>query len=871
MKLNTIQKQRKEFSEVWCGAKNKFCGFCFRERYALAAFALTYAALIVFAIIRKLAPFGQYSLLSIDLHGQYYPMMTEKLSDFFSVWSWHGGLGFSSVAQSAYYTNSLFLLLLAPFSEYARIAVLDLVIFLKLALAAGFFAYYLERRCRRTSLFVTAFGVAYGLSSYMTAFIAQPMWLDVVLLLPLILSGLECMMRGENPLRYTLLLALAIFSNFYISFALCLFLVLWFLVCLLSEKRRSVREILKVGGKFAGFSVLAGMLCAFTLLPLLANMENWISSSLSFSGELQWYHSASAIADAFSFGVKASREYGVANVFCGSASLFFLLAFLLNREIPLKKRLSHTALAILLFVSFEVNLLDFIWHGLHFPNQLPGRQSFLFIFILLACACETLTHRKGLGAARLFLSYIPAAAVLFMGLSESKNAIGRVVSALFLTLVLLLLTLSLITWNKKTFSTWCVSTLALVLLSETLVNGIFVACQYVGATDAVGYVTNEADMRELTKKYESGKHSFYRSEVSPNFTFNTGQLYGVKGITYYSSTMNGQNYRLFERLGNRVYAQNVSTIYQPTPMQDMMFGVKYYYMRSGRRLDYGSLVEKAETVSVYESPYALPVAYAADDALKRFMTVSVEEPDVYESIELQAKFVTLAAGLDATLIDEAITAEPLVRNGRIDGKYIRVTDTDSEVSYYAEFFAQKDGWFYLDFDFKVGNYTAYVNGSGKRSGACGSDPLTSMGYVKKGDWVSVEIKVKGYSTIMGGVNGWIVDDAALANAHETLAAGGLQIHSASNTKIKGMVYVQKDGVLYSSIPAENGWDVYIDGEKQKTYDLDAGLLCCDITAGTHIVEYRYHAPGLSLGIAVSLAAAIILASYIYYIKKKSLV
>ncbi|MCK9350692.1 MAG: YfhO family protein, partial [Clostridiales bacterium] len=35
------------------------------------------------------------------------------------------------------------------------------------------------------------------------------------------------------------------------------------------------------------------------------------------------------------------------------------------------------------YFSFNLNILDYLWHGFHFPNQLPARQSFLFIFVLL--------------------------------------------------------------------------------------------------------------------------------------------------------------------------------------------------------------------------------------------------------------------------------------------------------------------------------------------------------------------------------------------------------------------------------------------------------------------------------------------------------
>lgn len=844
MKLNIVQE--------------KMRGWLSRNRYTLTAFGLTYIALIIFAIARGLAPFGAYSLLSIDLHGQYYPMMLEKLSHPFSVWSWDGALGFSSAAQSAYYTNSLFIWLLAPFQGYARIAVLDLTIFLKLALAASFFTYYLEEKHGKKCFFGAVFGVAYGLSAYMTSFISQPMWLDVVLLLPLILNGFDRMMAGKGPFRYTVLLALAIFANFYISISLCIFLVLWFICAQLPQRLFSLKQKAVCVGRFAGFSLLAGMLAAVTLLPLLANMENWHASSLSFSGDIQFYHSFSEFAQAFSFGAKASREYGVANLFCGSAAVFLSLTYLFNREISLRERLPRFALLLFLAVSFECNLLDYIWHGLHFPNQLPARQSYLFIFLILALGYESLIHRHGLDIIRLFVSFLLSAGFLAAALPKTKNLLGISISALVLISVLVLLII--VIKGKDSLRRAASWAMALVLLCDVLANGVYVLDMYAGSTNALDYVACESDMRKLTKKYESRKNDFYRSEVYPNFTFNTGQLYGVKGVTYYSSTMNTARYALFKNLGNRIYAQNVSAVYQPTPMQDMMFGVKYHYMRIGRSLAYGNPVEKTQMVTVYESPYALPIAYAVSPAIKEFMTVSVEEPTVYEGIALQTKFISLAAGLERDVAIEAYCGEPRTENATVNGKYMHIRDTDSEALYSVEFYAQRDGYFYIDFDFKVGTYTAFVNGAGKRTGACASDPLLSMGYVKKGDSISVTVTVKGYQTVWADMSGWILDKDALDRAYEKLSAGGLRVERATDTRIMGTIAVSEDSVLYSSIPYENGWSVYIDGEKQKTYDLGAGLLACDIAAGTHTVEYRYLAPGLVMGILLTLSSAAILVS-----------
>ena len=840
----------------------RFKKFLFRYKYVFGAFAITLLSLIVYAIAAKIAPFGQYALLSMDMHGQYYPMMIQKLENFFSLWSWNGSLGFSAIAQSAYYTNSIFLILLAPFSDYARICALDMMIFFKISLASAFFTFYLEKKFEKYDALSMAFGAAYGLSAYLTAYILQPMWLDIVLLLPLILYALDRLTEGKNPIPYILLLALAIFSNFYISWAVCLFLVLWFAVSLIAGKKRSFRAVIKTAAVFGVSSLAAGMLCAVTLFPLVSHMDHWISSSIGFDQPLEWYHELWQIADSFAFACPPSWEFGPANVFCGSATLFFILTFLLNREILLRKRISFTLLAIFLFVSFEFNLLDFIWHGLHFPNQLPGRQSFLFVFLVLLMGYETVSAYRGLTFPRLALSFLGGCGFFFIGLQKSKNITGRWFSVLMIAAVFIFLLVMTVMKNREKFIRWAKGALALVLLIDVCANGIFVLCWYSRVSDGALYAREAALLDSYTEKYESTKKDFYRTETVSNFTFNPGQLYGMKGISYYSSTMNGEMYHLLENLGNRVYAKNVSSVYLPTPLQDMMFGVRYYYMRGNRSLSYGNFLEKEDLLSVYESPYALPVAYAVNPKIAEI------EGSEKTGIALQEKFLGLASGKGSGWVYENIHGIPEISNGIYKGGYLYARDPESEYTYSVEFMTERKGYFFIESDFNQGNYEIFVNGIKKKTGSCGAEPMIDVGYLRDGDEITVKVKIKGYAAVRCGIRGYTMTKGQLNAVYQKLSEQSLQVESASDTRIKGQITVTEDSVLYASIPAEKGWNVYIDGEKQETYDLGMGLLFCDINAGTHTVEYRYHAPGFALGLSISTVTALTLLAVWFFVYRK---
>ncbi len=826
-----------------------------REKYVPISFFATFLFLIGFAFASELAPFGDRCLLSMDLHGQYYPMMVEKLADYFSVWSWNGGLGFSAAVQSAYYTNSVFLLIMLPFSGYGRIVALHMMIFLKLALSSAAFTYYLGKKFGKYDLFTAVFGVAYGLGAYTLAFLNQPMWLDIVLFCPLVLCAMERLLSGGSPIPYVMVLALAIYSNFYIAFALCIFLALWFVVFMIAKKWSGFRDFAKTTLTFGLASVSAGLLCAFSLIPLVMHMENWISSSVGFPTEGEWYHSFSQIADSFCAMAPMSLEYGPANVFCGSASLLLILIYVFNSAIPLKKRIVTVSLAALIFVSFEWNYLDFIWHGMHFPNQLPGRQSFLFILVVLMIGYEAVTRHEGIRMGALVFSMLATGAFFLIGMGESTNERGRIYT-FFMALGVCVLLATVLAAKKMPFLLKIARTgIAIVLAVDVCIHAGFVLGQYARTTSASAYVQNEEQMLLYAKKYQSGKDGFWRTEMTRAFSFNCGQLYGFKGLTYYSSTMNGDVYHLMDKLGNRVYARNVSTIHMPTPLQDMMFGVKYHYMNGGRTLSYGKRLEKANGISVYESPYALPVAYAVEPNIKKI------ENYHKEGIPFQEAFIGLATNMNKEFACSTNLIDVQVSNGVLADGYLYALDVESPVTYTAEHEVFYSGSLYLEFDFTVGDYQVKVNGRDFRSGSCAEFPIVDLDHLTPGDLVTVTVTTRGYGKTRCGVYAYSMNEKALSEAYQKLASEALQVEYASDTEIRGEITLAEDGVLYASIPAENGWEVYIDGEKQETYDLGLGLLFCDIEAGTHKVEYRYRAPGLALGIAISSVTAVLCVTY----------
>ena len=98
------------------------------------------------------------------------------------------------------------------------------------------------------------------------------MWLDVVFLTPLVTLGIDNIFNKNDNKKYILFLSLSIFSNFYISYMLCIFCVLYFfykLFCIYNIKidRDEIKKKIKL---FFSGSLISGLICAVIIIPLFS-------------------------------------------------------------------------------------------------------------------------------------------------------------------------------------------------------------------------------------------------------------------------------------------------------------------------------------------------------------------------------------------------------------------------------------------------------------------------------------------------------------------------------------------------------------------------------------------------------------------------
>ncbi len=96
----------------------------------------------------------------------------------------------------------------------------------------------------------------------------------------------------------------------------------------------------------------------------------------------------------------------------------------------------------------------------------------------------------------------------------------------------------------------------------------------------------------------------------------------------------------------------------------------------------------------------------------------------------------------------------------------------------------------------------------------------------------------------------------------------LKVSTMHDNYIKGTVNAENDGLLYLSIPYNDGWKVYIDGKEQETFVADIAFTGVNIDKGKHTVELIYRPVGFKAGLLMSITGIIVLAVILIYKRMK---
>ena len=806
------------------------------------SFIVPIVIMIAIYMMRDIFPFGNNCYLRSDMYHQYCPFFSElweKLRTGGSLsYTWDVGMGTNFLAIFGYYLSSPTNWFIALFPHEYMIEVMNVIIILKLAASSFTFTYYICKHTGKRHISAAIFGLFYALSAYIAAYSWNLMWLDCILLLPLIVLGLERLVNEGKGILYAVTLGLAILSNYYISIMICIALVIYFVIAMVSRPvPKDKTEYACAALRFIGYSLLAGGIAAVVLIPEICALGYTASGNFNFPETMTRYFSFITIISRHLMNIEVSTGLDhLPNVYCGVAVFILFPLYICSRKITKREKIVKVLALFVFFTAFNLNIPNFVWHGFHYPNSLPCRQSFIYIFLLLTMCYDAVKdireHKTStlggcLWGALLFLIYLGHEMV-----GEELDFKIVYTSGLFI-LIYALIILVIRKWHKIT--NFAMIALYVVAVIEATMN---MESTGYSTTSRTYYFRDYNGIETVLDNLEENDTDFYRLHKAWGYrSKNDSAWHRYSSGSIFSSTAYAHMTKFYDKLGLE-HSTNAYALNGATPVVYSFFNVKYLISNKIIEADgIFSFYDGYDGEFLYENKYVLPLGFMVPE---EFVTspayLMANNPFVVQNTMVE----------NATGITNVFTPIMFEDNG----SSITITpETDQHIYVYIT-------------NKSVDTVSASIDGKTESFKGINHGRMVDLGYVSAGSIVTVSNADDGSANISPLV--YTMDVDKYTEAMTMLASEGLEITSYDDTNISGTITASNDGYMFTSIPYDTSWTVYVDGVKTEYTTTAGAFISVPVSAGTHSIEFEYVPNGLHSGLAITIICLILLAGCIVF-------
>ncbi|MBQ8504298.1 MAG: YfhO family protein [Clostridia bacterium] len=844
-------------------------------------------------------------------------------------WDFEVGLGSDVISTFAYYSLGdpfNYLSVFVP-TEYIHYYYQFMIVF-RLYCAGLAFSYLCFQTGKRNVFAVLTGAVSYCFGAYAVyAGLKHPYFVNPMVWLPLIVLGVERILKGKSVLLFVFMVALAEFSNFYFFYMLVILTVVYVLIRLVTVYKTDIKGMVAPFIKIALSSVLAVSMGAVLFLPVVfaflgdkrSASENMYQLFYGFS-----YYKTLFRSFITSETPGAWLRPGMSILFLPSVAVLFTQR---KKNTHLKLSLATT----LIFMIFPI--FGVIFNGLSYVCN-----RWCFAFCLVASYIVVTCWNKLLSAGKKELTAVSGMSVVVTVialLTVKKISLQIIIPCLLLALVPLIL---FVAYKKKDK----INIKALqVVFSLLAVVSIFVYSYYLISPDGsdyisefsvskrfdeVSYTTNNKMLSAAEAEQEDSDFWRYTGrDLATNASF----IDGLKSTQFYWSLSNG-NISAFRNEMN--VSENTPYFYDgfdARTVLNTLSSVKYFVntVKSNTLVPYG--YEKTEIKGVWKNKFELPFGYTYDEYITEAEFDSLENSIDKETAMLES--VVLENEVDALRRSE-ITTTSIKLDYEINcrSKYVTkqgnsfvVTKNGARVDFIFEPVKKSETYFsVMNLDYVGTNpYDLYSDNeavdpdnlfsfenlgekaakkiSGKKntwqqnrkleiklagqiqSGKSFANRFIyytpnasfyanrksfdiNMGYTKKG-MTKITITFPYTGTYSFDELNIIAQPMTeyAENVNELKAETLNNLELDYNT-VKGDISLSRSKLLCMSVPYSNGWTAYVNGEKAELMRVNGMYSGLLLPEGDHEIELRYSTPGLKIGAIISLLGLAIFLALVYY-------
>jgi uncharacterized membrane protein YfhO len=809
------------------------------------------------------------------------------------------GTGFDTITTLHYYVLGDPLALLSVFMNEANGPYLyEFLILLRFYLAGLSFLLFMKY-VKKDGQAAVLGALIYAFSEYsLYASIKHPFFMNPMIYLPLILIGVEQVLKKKKPYLLVIMAFVSTISNFYFFYTLTIITVLYVIFRYAAVYRVKYRNaftgLLITGWQTGRYYLLGTAMAGAVFIPVLyafsrngrLNVRPGMVSGSIFLYEPKYY--LTFVQGLFAPGVSP----GYWTLLSFPVIMTAVLAVLFRR----KKHRQLQVSILLVCAALCIPAFGYFMNGFSYDSNRWG-----FVIGLLAAAAFTYTYEDLFRFEKkdgiVLLSGIGIMAVLAFAFPSKQ--IVKITCAAVLLVALILFLLQTDAFRKRPgFSRGVVFALVIVSLGFNG-YGLYSARfgDYAKEYLKMDAVISRSDGGELDLLQYIEDDSFYRVETYGEKALNTSLTQDYQGVSGYFSLTDG-NVTAYLK-GLEVLDQRTASRFDSLDgrtILDTLSGVKYFLTTKISAVPYGySFVKELEqdthTYYLFRNDSALPLGYTYKKYILRQdydRLDALEKQDVLLYAAVLDQSTEYAKELDAAGTGSGIREIPVKAipgaNVLMDGNQIHIRKDDAKIMLEfdsapnTEVYIRLEGIGILDKKSIMTNLVVKTDSGLKRTVNIRSpynnsyygkeEYLINLGYSVSGEKKAVITFPDSINFKIGSISAYSVDMSRYADQVKELNQSVLANIVQSDNRIEGDAVLEAKGVMVFTIPYSKGWSATVDGVKTDLKAANVMYMALPLDAGTHHIVLQYETPYLKTGVCVSLAAVLIFAAASVYSRRK---
>ena len=773
------------------------------------------------------------------------------------------GLGLNFYALSSYYLGSF----LSPLVYFFDLTNMPDAVYLTTLLKFGLIG--LSTYFSLNKLFKSipnplklALSTSYALMSFTVSQLEIKTWLDVFILIPLIITGLQLLITEKKFLLYFTSLSILFIQNYYFGYMTVLFLIFWYL-CQISwnfkTRKSSVLDFIVI-------SFLAGMASLILTLPTLFDLQTHgekLTEVTKFQTESSWY--LDLFAKQFICSFDTTKYGAIPMIFVGLLPFILTILFFTLKSIKFHVKLIYAIFFTFLIKSFYIEALDLFWQGMHTPNMFLHRYAWIFSTLLIYTAAEVLNRLREIKIwnflVSLFLVVTGFLATIYL---KSHYSFLTDLNILLTLEFLVVYSLLLLAFIKKFISVNLFAILiSLFIMVEISLNA---SSQMDGIAKEWGFASRSAYSRDIPAMESFSTYiedPFTRTEKLQTQTGNDSMKFNYNGISQFSSVRNRSASSTLDKLGFKSSGTNLNLRYANNSiLADSLFGIQYNISDSPiDKYGFKDIYQK-DNLTLYENQYSLPIAFASQSV---YNDVKFTE----HTLDNQASFLNQLANVNF----DYFSPIPYEKTENTDDLISIKSSSNEDAAIQYQIEVPENSQVYLSFtnlhfsNDKQKKVDIFVNGEKKIFTTDNAFSFFNLGYTKEKKTFNIHVSFPGNSQVsFESPTFYRLDTQTLTEAIQKIKEQPVTV-STSKNKVFARYDVKQDTSIFFTIPYDKGWSAYQDGKKIEIKQAQTGFMKVDVPKGKGTITLSFIPNGFITGAICSLTSLLLFV--IYHHRRKS--